>query len=348
MKEYEDYKDREESKNPKKPTMDITKILKEVYNEIENIGVKNQNFILGTMFLLYKKKEKRKIENYRPITLTNTDYKILTKTIATKLRKLAYKIIYPNQAGFIPKRGLYDHTRMTEAMVNYCKIYEEDSYIMALDQEKAYDKIAHDYLWKTLEQFNFPKRFIFKIKELYKNARTIVSVNKMLLEAIRIEREVRQGCPMSCLLYNITIELLAEMIRKSTLKGFRIKGIQERTLVSLFADDILVYMNKKDKKQILENIINTFCKASTAKLNKEKTEILPIGSEKYRKLVIEKRQTSESEEDKISEEIRIVKDRETLRTLGRYMGNKTDQVTQWNQILKKQKEVLNAWRTPNL
>jgi len=170
----------------------------------------------------------------------------------------------------------------------------------------------------------------------------------MLPEAIRIERGVRQECPMSCLLYNIAIEPLAEMIRRSTLKGFRIKEIQERTLVSLFADDTLVYMNKKDKKQILENIINTFCKASTAKFNKEKTEILLIGSEKYRKLVIEKRQTSESEEDKISEEIRIVKDGEILRTLESYMGNKTNQVTQWNQILKKQKEVLNAWRILNL
>ena len=153
---------------------------------------------------------------------------------------------------------------------------------------------------------------------------------------------------MSCLLYNIAIEPLAEMIRKSTLKGFRIKGIQERTLVSLFADNTLVYMNKTDKKQMLENIINTFYKASTAKFNKEKTEILPIGSKTYRKLVIEKRQTSESEKDKISEEIRIIKDGEALRTLGSYMSNKTDQITQWNQILKKQNEVLNAWKTLNL
>ena len=109
---------------------DIAKILKEVYNEIENIGLKNQNFILGTMFLLYKKKEKMKMENYRPITLTNTDYKILTKTIATKLGKLTHKIIHLNQAGFIPKRGLYNHTRMIEAMIHYCKTYEEDGYII--------------------------------------------------------------------------------------------------------------------------------------------------------------------------------------------------------------------------
>ena len=129
-------------------------------------------------------------------------------------------------SGFIPKRGLYDHTRITEAMINYCDTYEEDGFIMALDQEKAYDRIARNYLWKTLEQFNFPQKFIFKVKKLYKNARTIVSVNKTLPEAIQIERKVKQECSMSCLLYNIAIELLAEMIRRSTLKGFKIQGIR--------------------------------------------------------------------------------------------------------------------------
>jgi len=54
---------------------------------------------------------------------------------------------------------------------------------------------------------------------------------------------------MSCLLYNIAIESLAEMIKKSTLKELRIQEIQEKTLLSLFADDILVYMNKNSKIQ---------------------------------------------------------------------------------------------------
>ena len=107
-------------------------------------------------------------------------------------------------------------------------------------------------------------------------------------------------------------------------------------------------MNKNNKRQILEKIINTFCKVSTAKFNKEKTEILPIRSEKYRKKVVEKKQTSELEKIQISDEIRIVKDKKTLKTLESYMGNKTNQITQQNQILKKQKDILNAWTILNL
>lgn len=84
MMKYEKYKDRED--NPKeKEVKSIAQILVKVYNEIENEDLYNDNFVLGTMNLLYKKKDKQHIENYRPIILTNTDYKIYTKTIAVKL-----------------------------------------------------------------------------------------------------------------------------------------------------------------------------------------------------------------------------------------------------------------------
>ena len=77
-------------------------------------------------------------------------------------------------------------------------------------------------------------------------------MNKVLPQAIKIGRGVRQECPMLCLLYDIAIEPLAESIRKSILKGFKIQGLEEKILMSLFADDMLVYMNKNDNKKTLE------------------------------------------------------------------------------------------------
>ena len=211
LKKYEEYKDKESDPTVKE-VKDIAEILVKVYNEIENEELYNDNFVLGTMNLLYKKKDRQRIENYRPITLTNTDYKIYTKTIAEKLGKIAHKIIHQNQAGFIPGRNIHNHTRLTRSMIHYCKTHQKNGYILSLDQEKAYDKIAHDYLWKSLEKYGLPQKFIQKIQKLYKKARTVVSVNKMLPQAIKIGRGVRQGCPMSCLLYDIAIEPLAETI----------------------------------------------------------------------------------------------------------------------------------------
>ena len=67
---------------------------------------------------------------------------------------------------------------------------------------------------------------------------------------------------MSCLLYDIAIEPLAESIRKSSLEDFKIQGLEERVLVLLFANDTLVYMNENDNKKTLEQIIRNFCEAS--------------------------------------------------------------------------------------
>jgi len=132
LRKYKDYKDRNNNPAVKK-VKDITEMLAKVYNEIENKELYNNNFVLETMNLLYKKKNRQRIENYRPIMLTNTNYKIYTKTIAKKLRKIAYKIIYLNQTGFIPSRNIYDHIRLTRSMVYYCEIYQKNRYILFLD-----------------------------------------------------------------------------------------------------------------------------------------------------------------------------------------------------------------------
>lgn len=109
---------------------------------------------------------------------------------------------------------------------------------------------------------------------------------------------------MSCLLYNIAIESLAEMIKNLHSKNSESKKYKKKPY-SHYLQMTYLYIWTK-----------------TAKFNKEKTEILPIESEKYRKQVIEKRQTNESEETKIPKEISIVKDRQTQRTLGSYIDNK--------------------------
>ena len=92
---------------------------------------------------------------------------------------------------------------------------------------------------------------------------------------------------------------LAESIRKSSLEGFKIQGLEERVLVSLFIDDTLVYMHKKDDNKILEQTIRNFCKVSTAKFNNEKSEILPIGTKEYRNNIIKTRTINKTNNDKL-------------------------------------------------
>ncbi|THH14809.1 hypothetical protein EW146_g5574 [Bondarzewia mesenterica] len=101
--------------------IDVLAMLSMVYEDVETHGIMSEEWTQGVMCLLYKKKDKRRIENYRPVTLVNTDYKILTKAIATRLGKIAPSLIHKNQNGFIPGRGLYDATRTSQMMLEYCE-----------------------------------------------------------------------------------------------------------------------------------------------------------------------------------------------------------------------------------
>lgn len=126
---------------------------------------------------IFKKKDRSKIENYRPITLLNSDYKLLTKALSLQLLDLINEMIHRDQARFIPGRSIYNHIRLTRVMITYTETMEVNRAIIALDQEKAYDKITHRYLWKTLEAFNLLKCFIDTVKALYHDAKTMVAIN---------------------------------------------------------------------------------------------------------------------------------------------------------------------------
>jgi len=170
------------------PSFDIIKTLTYIFRDIQEHGIDNRtDFTTRWMCPLFKKKDPTDICNYRPIMLMNTDYKLLTKVMALQLMDHAHQLIHPDQAGFIPNRLIFDHIRLEKAILNYVEVSEENGSILALDQEKVYDKIRHNYLWKTLEAFNLPPPFINMIKALYQNAHTRVAINRVLSEPFRVK-----------------------------------------------------------------------------------------------------------------------------------------------------------------
>jgi len=325
------------------PTFNIIKTLTRVYNDIEEYGVApNTDFAAGWMCPLYKKKDKKQIVNYRPITLLNSDYKIFTKALAVKLAKSVPVIIHENQAGFIPGRSIFDQVKQTKLMVDYAEAIEENGVIVALDQEKAYDKISHDYLWRTLAKYNLPNNFITTVRSLYENAETRVMVNGVLSTPFVVSRGVRQGDPMSCLLFDIAIEPLANMLRCSGLKGFEIPGVKDRLITTLFADDTTVFLSEFDKFTDLEAILNKWCIASGARFNVGKTEVTPIGTTTYRKDVVNTRCIHPTQEP-LAQDIHIAQEQEPVRILGAWIGNNIDQNVVWSTVLDKIRDNLNRW-----
>ena len=324
---------------------DIVKTLTIVFKDIQEEGIEpGTNFADGWMCPLYKKKEKTHIENYRPITLLNSDYKLLTKALTIQLIEDIKGVVHRDQAGFIPGRSIFDHIRLTRIMTRYAEMTEQNGAIIALDQEKAYDKLTHKYLWKTLEAFNMPKIFTKTVKELYENAWTVVAINGEFSTPYQVKRGVRQGDPLSCFLFDIGIEPLACAIRNTQeIKGYEIPGVKEKLAINLFADDTVLYLSKEDRLDDVQKILDKWCTASGAKFNKEKTEIIPIGTEAHREEMIRMRKLH-PEDTPIQPDIRIAKDGEAVRSLGAWVGNKTIETRPWEPIIDLVHNDLERWK----
>src|SRR6266581_7004551 len=122
-------------------------------------------------------------------------------------------------------------------MIELCELIGQDGAIIALDQEKAYDRIRHDYLWKVMEKMGIPNAYMSTIRNLYANAKTKVILNGIISDEFPIIRGVHQGDPLSCLLFNITIEPLSIALRENpSLNGLTIEtpSLTQRVIVSLF------------------------------------------------------------------------------------------------------------------
>jgi len=289
------------------------------------------------------------IQNYRPITLMNTDYKMLTKVLALQLLNHASQIVHLDQAGFIPGRLIFDHVQLAKAILNYAEVTEENSAIVALDQEKAYDKIRHNYLWKTLEAFHLPQPFICTIQALYNNTYTKVAINGIFSRTYRVSCGVRQGDPLSCPLFNLAIEPLACCIcANPNIKGIVIPGIENAIKVTLFADDTNLFLNKEDWLDYIQSSLDKWCKVSGARFNIDKMEIIPIGTKPHRRTIVDTRKINAQDNNPLPQKIRITHDGEAVCILGAWIGNEANNQAPWEPILNIIKTKLNRWERAHL
>ncbi|KAL1711713.1 hypothetical protein EV715DRAFT_214945, partial [Schizophyllum commune] len=132
------------------------------------------------------------------------------------------------------------------------------------------------------------------------------------------------------------------MTRKSDLKGFTIPGLVDKIIVALFADDTTVYLSDEDSFDELTRLLDLWCRASTAKFNVEKTEIIPIGSPEYRASVVETMKISPGQQA-LPGFIHIARDGEPVRILGARQGNKIPRELIWRPILVDIEQSLERW-----
>ena len=248
--------------------------LTEVINQSQKNGKLSLSQRRAVITLIPKgKKDKTKVENWRPISLQNCDIKIFTKAITKRLEKVMPNIIKPSQTCSIKGRQLYHHTLLIREIISQAKIDKKPVYIISFDQEKAFDQVNWEYLEMVLKKFDFPETFISLIKTLYNEIESTVLINGNLTSFFKVLRGLRQGCPLSLLLLYILIsETLGNYIESGKIEGYKMPVTGEMVKHLQYADDTSAILNNLTEIETILEMFRFYCKATGAVLNETKTK----------------------------------------------------------------------------
>jgi exonuclease III len=223
-------------------------------------------------------KDTRYLKNWRPLSLLNTDYKIIAKMLCIRLQNVIDNLVNEDQVGYIKGRQLGENCRKIVDVFEYTEHLRDPGFILFLDFEKAFDSVSRDFMYKALSKFNFGPQFINWIKLLYNQPLCIVTNNGHAGEGFVTTRGIRQGCPISALLFILVAEVMSISIRaKDNIHGLKLNNVTMK--ISQMADDTTIFVKDTASVKNVLDLLNHFANCAGLKLNKEKTQAIQLGEE---------------------------------------------------------------------
>lgn len=204
------------------------------------------------------------------------DIKIYAKILANRMSPLLQNLISLDQVDFVPGREARDNTIRALSLHHWLTTTETQGFFLSLDAEKAFDRVAWDYMHEVLRKIGLHPRMLAHISALYASPSAAVRVNGHLSNAFPIRNGTRQGCPLSPLIFILSLEPLLNKLRDNPdIKGINIQGKEYK--VSAFADDILLSLTAPTTSipNLLKDIEH-FGTLSYLKINYAKSQALNI------------------------------------------------------------------------
>ena len=226
-------------------------------------------------------KDLTKLTNWRPITLSNCDHKLITKTYALRMSEKVASSIGGNQTAYLKTRLINDNIRAIDGTIQLTNLEERAKGILvALDAKKAFDSVDHNYIEQCLQAFGLG-RFIPIFRTLYAGLETDIIINGVVTKGFSIRRGVKQGDALSCVIFILCMEPLLRNIEANE----EIVAIESTTLnkalpkAYAYADDVNATIKESPEGlQALFKEYERLSRMSGLELNADKTELMLLGS----------------------------------------------------------------------
>ena len=287
----------------------------------------------GLIALSFKKGDRLDPRNWRPISLLNVDYKIASRAIAGRLLKVIHLVVNSNQTCGVPGRYIGDSVAFLRDVVSYASLSGTPVAILSLDQEKAFDRVDWGFLRSTLVRMGFGSSFIGWVDLFYTGVQSAVKFNGYRSSFFCLSRGVRQGCPLSPLLYVLYAEVLACNIRANRrIIGLSLPGVSPLPVVSQYADDTSLIVVSDDSIKAVFDTYAVFELGSGSKLNLSKSKGLWLGGWSGR----------------LDPPITLEWTSGMIKVLGVFIGIGDLEEANWRPRITAVKNTLNSWRQRHL
>ena len=181
-------------------------------------------------------KPREYLKNWRPISLLNVDYKLLSGALASRMKQVLNSVISETQKGFLKNRFIAENTRLVYDVMYDLMESKDSGVLLLIGFEKAFDSLEWSYVLKVLEAYNFGEDFIKWFQILYNDANSTVINNGHFSEFFNVSRGCRQGDPLSPYIFILCVEPLAmEIKQKRNIKALKLGQYIDK--IGQYADD---------------------------------------------------------------------------------------------------------------
>ena len=307
---------------------------KHLTDDLRAHGTDRHGFKNANLSLFFKKGDPTLVANYQPISSMNTDCKMYTNLVNARLAPWAMNKLHTDQKGFVPLRYITEHTRLCSEVAHLCNKTGTPGYIVSLDQAKAYDCVDSSLLLHTMEAMGLPGDLLHMIGDVLTNCCTRVHINGGYSGFFSLRRGVRQGDPLSCLLYDFSIEPMGMRLRRA-ISGITLLGLPPVKLIQ-YADDMNLFLSPMEDLPLICRTMDDTSFALGSLFNLNKTDILLVGPPEHHDI---------SHQD-ISDCFTggfLIPPGLPLRVLGAWVGSPDYALDRWEQIYSHIKKIIRQW-----